>query len=145
MRVLVVEDEAMTAMFLNMLLSEMGCTITGSVAKIEQALRLAQTAEIDFAILDLNLSGESSKPVADMLRQRGIPFALTTGSDMRDLPADMGCATTLMKPYSEAELRQVIDQLRRLSRAPAGPRPETMEGAPARLLSQKQGRKRPLK
>src|SRR5690242_9428805 len=66
-RVLVVEDEAMIRMLLEDMLSELGCTIAGATAHVDEAVEFAQTAEFDVAILDVNLNGQPILPVADIL------------------------------------------------------------------------------
>ena len=66
-RILVVEDEAMIALLIQDLLADLGTTVVGPAARIEEALALARTAEIDLAALDLNLGGEPVYPVAEAL------------------------------------------------------------------------------
>jgi CheY-like chemotaxis protein len=52
------------------------------VPSVTDALKaLAQADTLDAAILDVNLRGEKAYPVADALRQRGIPFVLSTGNE----------------------------------------------------------------
>ena len=34
---------------------------------------------LDIAVLDVNLSGETSFPIADALRRKGVPFVFATG------------------------------------------------------------------
>ena len=48
-----------------------------------EALELARSVEVDMAVLDLNLAGEMSYPVAEVLQARGVPmiFAIGYGSD----------------------------------------------------------------
>lgn len=80
--VLIVEDEYLLADDLSDALSDVGAKVVGPAGSIEQATALILSREpIDVAILDVNLRGEMVFPVADALRQRGIPFAFATGYD----------------------------------------------------------------
>lgn len=56
--VFVVEDEAMISMMVEDMLVELGYGIAATASKLDQALRLAQTAAIDVAILDVNVNGQ---------------------------------------------------------------------------------------
>ncbi len=88
LRLLVVEDEAMVAMLVEDMLAELGHSVVGPAMRLDQALPLAREAEFDFAILDVNLGGQLSFPVAEVLRARGIPFIFATGYDAQAiLPA----------------------------------------------------------
>ena len=86
-RILVVEDEYMMADDLRRDLEQVGAVVVGPVPSIADALKtLAQEEEIDGAILDVNLRGEKAYPVADALRERGIPFVLAIGYEHWALP-----------------------------------------------------------
>jgi len=86
-RILVIEDEYMAAEDLRRDLENAGAVVVGPVPSIADALTLlAQKEVIDGAILDVNLRGEKAYPVADALRERGIPFVLATGYEHWALP-----------------------------------------------------------
>jgi DNA-binding response OmpR family regulator len=78
-RVMIVEDDVMVAMLLEDVLGEEHCTIVGPFGQLEEALDAAQTEQLDLAVLDVNLGGIMSFPVAEVLVRRGIPFLLLTG------------------------------------------------------------------
>ena len=61
-RVLIVEDEALIAMLFEDMLADAECVVVGPAMNLRQALELAQGAEIDLAVLDVNLNGEPSFP-----------------------------------------------------------------------------------
>jgi len=105
-RVLVVEDEGLVAMMIERMLETLGCEVAWSVARISQALEIAATAEIDFAVLDVNVDGEPIFPVAEVLRERRIPFLFSTGYGASGLPGEFSGHQVLGKPFSEDELRQ---------------------------------------
>ena len=67
LRVLVVEDEMMVSMLLEDMLSDLGCSTVGPAARMEPALRLVEAAGFDVAILDVNLNGDETYPIADAL------------------------------------------------------------------------------
>ena len=77
--ILVVEDEMLVAMMLEDMLTDIGYRVV-KASRLTKAASLAATADIDCAILDVNLDGETSYPVANALRQRGIPFLFSSGS-----------------------------------------------------------------
>ncbi len=84
-RILIVEDEMLVAMNLEDMLQELGHEVVAVAARIPQALTLASNSDINLAILDLNLSGALSFPVADVLRGRYIPFMFATGHGSHSL------------------------------------------------------------
>lgn len=107
-KVLIVEDEGFVALLIEDMLQDLGCEIVASVAGLNEACRIAQTAEIDLGVLDINLDGEQSFPVAAVLRERGVPFMFSTGYGTSGLPAEYGDCTVLGKPFSAEDLRRSI-------------------------------------
>jgi PAS domain S-box-containing protein len=79
LRVLVVEDEMTIALLLEDMLIDLGHDVRGPAMRLPQALDLAERLELDFAILDINLDGQSSFLVADVLPARGVPFIFASG------------------------------------------------------------------
>jgi DNA-binding response OmpR family regulator len=110
-RVLVVEDEALVGMLVEEMLRELGCEVAALSTHLEEALRLAQSADFDFAVLDVNLNGQRSFPVADLLGERGLPFLFATGYGAKVLPPRHAGALILHKPFSLEELREAIGLL----------------------------------
>ena len=78
-RILVVEDEALIAVMVEDMLTDMGSNVIGPAATIEAALRLARSEELDAAVLDVNVRGERIDPVAEALMARGVPVLFATG------------------------------------------------------------------
>ena len=112
LRVLVVEDEMMVSMLIEDMLSDMGCTVMGPASRLDEAIELAMSSEIDCAVLDVNLGGQPIFPLADLLRERGCPFAFATGygdAGLRDV--DRG-TPVLQKPFREGDLARVLGELR---------------------------------
>src|SRR5215210_847932 len=85
-RVLVVEDEAMIAMLVEDMVVDFGSEVVGPASRMDEALGLARQAELDAAILDINVGGDVIFPVADVLQARGIPLIFATGYGSKSLP-----------------------------------------------------------
>lgn len=80
-RVLLVEDDFLIGEALSDLLTEAGADVLGPVGWAGEALALVERGDgpIHVAVLDVDLHGQRSYPVADALMARGIPFVFTTG------------------------------------------------------------------
>ena len=107
-RILLVEDELMIRMLLEDMLKELGYTVAGEAGRIEDALVAAQKADFDLAILDVNLNGERTFPIADVLAERGVPFVFATGYGVTNLPAGFSGRPVLQKPFQQEELERVL-------------------------------------
>ncbi len=109
LRVLVVEDEPVLAMFLAEALARLGCAVLGPVGGLAEAVEIARTGAYDVALLDVNLrAGAKAVPVAEALAARGRPFVLATGYVPESLPDALRGRPTLLKPYGEAELVEAL-------------------------------------
>ena len=112
LRVLVVEDEMMVSMLIEDMLSDLGCTVVGPAARLDEAMELARASDIDCAVLDVNLAGQPIYPLADLLRELGRPFAFATGyGDAGVREVDRG-TPVLQKPFREGDLARVLTELR---------------------------------
>jgi DNA-binding response OmpR family regulator len=110
-RVIVVEDEMMIAMLLEDMLTDLGHTVVGVAGRLDSALALARETDADMAILDVNLSGEVSFPVAKVLTERGLPFMFATGYGVLGLEPPFQNTLTLKKPFELKDLSQALQQL----------------------------------
>ncbi len=110
-RMLVVEDEMLVLMNIEMALEDLGCSMISAAASVAEALALLANQNFDAAMIDVNLAGEKSYPVADKLTQRGIPFAFSTGYGDHGDRTDLASRPVLRKPYLTADLVAVIGQL----------------------------------
>src|SRR5262245_31660635 len=77
--ILIVEDEALIAMELEEFLEKQGAIVVGVVASVARGHELLNEVQPDAALLDLNLGGEDSTPLAEALVERNIPFVVLTG------------------------------------------------------------------
>ena len=110
-RILVVEDEMLVLMNIEMALEDLGCTAISAAASIAEALALLDDKSFDAAMLDVNLQGERSYPVAEALARRDIPFAFSTGYGDHGDRADFADRPVLRKPYLRCELVAVLGAL----------------------------------
>ena len=83
-RIMIVEDEALVALMVEDLLTDLGCEISGSFGAVDEALAFLKDAAapppaLDGAVLDVNIGGTMVFPVAERLRAAGIPFVFATG------------------------------------------------------------------
>jgi CheY-like chemotaxis protein len=108
--VLVVEDEMLVAMTIEDMLIGLGAEVVGPAMRLDAALELASTAAIDVAMLDVNLHGGRSYPVAELLAARGIPFVFATGYGHAEGADACAHAPMLTKPYREADLIRVLEE-----------------------------------
>ena len=110
-RILVVEDEMMIAMLVEDMLLELGCTVVGPAHGLAEALALAQSEPgLDAALLDVNLGGQPVFPVADALREKGVPAIFSTGygdAGLRDI--DRG-SPVLQKPFRAGDLARALGE-----------------------------------
>ena len=110
-RALVAEDSLLILLALEMLLELHRVTIVGPASTVEEALALAQAGGFDIAILDINLHDTMVFPVADLLRQRGVPFIFTSGYAPDEmLPPRFADTPCIRKPYDPDALMALVEQ-----------------------------------
>jgi DNA-binding response OmpR family regulator len=102
--VLIVEDEWVIAEDHKLTLHDAGYSVVGPCASVSDALAAIDTHRVDAAFLDVQLSYEKSYPVAERLRELGIPFAFLSGYDDRTLPVSLKRQRVLSKPVEPARL-----------------------------------------
>src|SRR3546814_19767409 len=78
-KIFVVEDEPLILMALEDMLEDMGCALAGSASNLALGLQLAEAVDCAVAILDINITGERSEPIAALLAHSGIPCISATG------------------------------------------------------------------
>ena len=62
-------------------------------------------------LLDVNLKGEMSHPVADALAARGVPFVFSTGYHKDSLPDRYRTFPARQKPFHVVELADILTKL----------------------------------
>lgn len=110
-RVLIVEDEMLVAMNIEDMLLDLGHEVAGLASRLEPALQLAREGDFDLAMLDVNLAGEQSFPVADLLIDRRIPFLFATGYGAKGIADQYQSAVVLQKPFRARDLEEALNAL----------------------------------
>jgi CheY-like chemotaxis protein len=108
-RVLIVEDDVMIRMLIEDMLTDLGFAVAAQAARVNEALAAVNSTDIDVAILDVNLSGETTSPVAEALAARGTPFVFATGYGEHTLPEQFRSRPLLKKPFQIDGLKRMLD------------------------------------
>jgi ActR/RegA family two-component response regulator len=110
-RILIVEDEYYLAQDLADALTHRGVDVLGPVGTVEEASEAVRRADFDCAIVDMNLRGDMAFPIADQLREAGIPFLIATGYNSASLPDRFADVPRVEKPSDSAVLIEAISPL----------------------------------
>ena len=109
---LVVEDSAIIAMDLEYSLEDMGVAEVTIASDLDTALRVADSGEIDAALIDVFLDRDDGLVVAGLLAVQEIPFALMTGlGETSGLETQFPGVPILAKPFSTEELAKAVERL----------------------------------
>ena len=106
-----VEDEMIVAWLLEDMLTDLGCAVIGPAGNVNQALAMIEAEAIDVAVLDVNLNGEMSYPIADALGARGVPFIFVTGYDKDRMLDRYRSFPVFQKPFHRVELTDTLAKL----------------------------------
>jgi len=108
--VLVIEDEALIRMMLVDMLEEgLGHRVIAVAGNVPDGELLAENAEFDLAILDVNLIGRNVLPVAQAIEKRGVPFLFVSGYKRTDLPEPFQDRLLVEKPVQISKLEAAIN------------------------------------
>lgn len=110
-RVLLVEDEPLVSMMLADMLSAFGHKVDGPYSRFSDAILAAKSNNLQAGILDVNLGGEKTYAVADILANRQIPFAFVTGYGPDSIVSEFSGAPVLQKPIEAAKLHALLQQI----------------------------------
>lgn len=111
LRVLLVEDESLVAMLLEDCLIELGYQVVATVGDVDAALEVVHRNAMDLAVLDVNLGGTLSFPVAEALDARGVPYIFVTGYAQSGIPERFRHRHGLQKPFQFRDLQAALLQL----------------------------------
>jgi len=106
--ILIVEDEYFLADETRRKLEQLGATVIGPAANVQDALVLLATSEIDGAILDVQLGDEFVFPVAEKMDEANIPFVFATGYDVSVIPARFSGFTLCEKPTELGKIASAL-------------------------------------
>jgi CheY-like chemotaxis protein len=107
-RVLVVEDESMVTMLLQDFLEDMGCEVVGVASRLKEALEKIDSLTFDVAILDVNLNGQQTLPVAQALLTGGRAIVFATGYAATTVPPEFRAVPILQKPFQQQDLERAM-------------------------------------
>ncbi len=107
-RAVLIEDEAQVAFLIEAMLADLGCEPVGVAARVSEALALIAATSFDVALLDLNLAGELSYPVADQLAAQGKPFVFVTGYGPSGLPPQHRAVPVVTKPFRGKDIAEAL-------------------------------------
>lgn len=110
-RLLVVEDEMLILMMIEDMLEALGCTSTQCASTNEGALALLAVQDFDVVMLDMNLNGTSSQPVARALAISGTPFVYSSGSSLAQIEDGFKDRPLLRKPFAAEELALALGDI----------------------------------
>ena len=111
-RILVVEDNYLVSSALRNLLEDFGWEVVGPVASVDEGMAHAASEKLTGAVLDINIIGGTSAPIAERLRERRCPFLFISGyGSPVHLPPPLRAVRRLAKPIEESVLKHELDRL----------------------------------
>lgn len=107
-RILIVEDNFVMALDLSLMVEELGGAVIGPAGRLDEGMALAETNEVDGAILDVNLDGENTFFLADGLLAADVAVIFATGYDVKMLPERFARTPKLSKPFDVRSVEKAI-------------------------------------
>lgn len=107
-QVLILEDEPIIGFALEDMLLSLGCQEVVVANHLEEAEEAVRSSSIEAAILDVNIHGKRSYPVADMLADLELPYVFATGYGDTEHPERHRSAPTVTKPYSSDDIARAL-------------------------------------
>lgn len=109
LRVLLVEDQMLIALDTESMLTLGGVAKVATASSASEALERVKTELPDAAVLDVNLGGETSIPVAEELTRRKVPFVFATGyGDSSMIPPALASVPIVRKPCDAETLLSAL-------------------------------------
>ena len=111
-RILVVEDEPLTAFDNENMLGDAGYEVVATVDDVDEALKVLESEIVDLVLSDLKLRNDQSGiELAHAAKAKGIPTLFATGHSYPGVSEiAVGC---VMKPYTERQLCKAIEAVDR--------------------------------
>jgi DNA-binding NarL/FixJ family response regulator len=113
LRVLIAEDQWLTADTLAVLLEEEGATIIGPCPTAVSAMKRIGAEPIDFALVDMGLKDRFSDPVLEKLDAERIPYAVITGFNFLPTNAHDNAIEIIKKPIDKRALIKLLSPFAR--------------------------------
>ena len=107
-RILIVEDEPLTAFDNENMLGDAGYEVVATVDDLGEALKILEAEQIDLILSDVRLrKDQTGIELAHAAKKRGVPTLFATGHSYPEASqVAVGC---VMKPYSERQLCKAIE------------------------------------
>lgn len=109
-RILVVEDEYLIAIYLQDLLAEFGYDDVHIAGNLDRGYELLRTLAPDFAILDVNIGERLVFPLATEIAGRDIPLIFSTARSADEFPSEWRDHTVIPKPLEPERLRRALKE-----------------------------------
>jgi CheY-like chemotaxis protein len=112
-RILVIEDDYFGAQALVALLKACGAETVGPIGWVQEAVAFVngQAEAFDRALLDINMHGEKSYPIADALLAHGKQFVFTTGYGADAVDENYRHHPRCEKPFNRDTLLSLLTTL----------------------------------
>ena len=110
LRVLIVEDQALLAMELELVLSESGCNVVGCAMDTAGALAIAEQDRPELALVDINLlDGMTGPDIARrLIKDHGTAVVFLTANPEQIPDGFAGALGAVSKPFDEATILGVV-------------------------------------
>ena len=107
-KVLVIEDEMLISMFIEDTLADIGCETVGIIISLAEAMEKVSQYQCDVIMLDVNLGGEQTFELAELLCERKQPLIFCTGYGVAGVPIHLQHVPVLQKPFQESDLSEKL-------------------------------------
>ena len=110
--ILIVEDDPMVALDLEgiVLGASEGQARVAVASSVSEARRVLSALAIDAAFLDIDVLDGKTFEVAELLHERGTPFAFVSGSRPEDVPPPLRSVPFLPKPYDPGDIERMLQR-----------------------------------
>ena len=110
LRVMIVEDQALLAMELELVLGDSGCDVVGCAMDQASAFAIAGREKLDLALIDINLlDGMTGPEIARrMVSEHGAAVVFLTANPEQIPDGFAGALGAVSKPFDEATIRDVV-------------------------------------
>jgi two-component SAPR family response regulator len=119
LRLLIVEDQYMVAADMKRIVERLGGEVVGPLPNHRIATAVLATEPVDLAILDINIDGQMTYEVAELLTARNVPFIFATGYDSCAIDPRFADAPHLEKPVADSALVDAVGRIDRFRRPAA--------------------------
>ncbi|KQT45376.1 hypothetical protein ASG52_14500 [Methylobacterium sp. Leaf456] len=112
LRILIVEDEYFTAQDTRRIIERAGGAVIGPFGEVPEVMAAGLDQQLDAAVVDIGLRGQTSYRLADALEVRGVPYLFATAYDSSVVPERFSRVPLLQKPFGDPELVRLVAGLK---------------------------------